>query len=317
MRRVLGLVAINVVFILVMGIAKPVFVSWANLSMLLANIAFESIAMAGLTLLLVAKLFDLSVDGTVSFSGVVAGKLMLAGLNPVFAILAALATGALAGLTNGILVMKLKINPIVATLSTWWIMTGAAYGLTKSVSSYGFPEWFQSIGQARVGSVRIYVIYAIVIVGVLSIMLAKTKFGRHIYIMGGNPEAGRLFGVKVDRLGIKLYVIMGVLASLIGIVLAARLDASSPNAVDGMTMRVIAAAVIGGCALSGGKGNILAGFLGLLLLNMLTNASIILGVSPYWQKSIIGAVLLLALILDVSNGRIKLPKWAKGKFLNA
>jgi ribose transport system permease protein len=313
MRRVIGLLAINAVFILVMAIAKPVFVSWTNLSALLGNIAFESIAMAGLTLLLVAKLFDLSVDGTVSFAGVVAGKLMVAGLNPLFAILAGLATGALAGLTNGILVMKLKINPIVATLSTWWIMTGAAYGLTKSISSYGFPEWFQAIGQARVGGIRIYVIYAIVIVGVLSMILAKTKFGRHIYIMGGNPEAGRLFGVKVEKLGIKLYVIMGVLASLIGIVLAARLDASSPNAVDGMTMRVIAAAVIGGCALSGGKGNILAGFLGLLLLNMLTNASIIFGVSPYWQKSIIGAVLLLALVIDVSNGNIKLPKWVKGK----
>lgn len=307
MRRLIGLAVINAAFILVMAIAKPVFVSWTNLSVLLANVAFESIAMAGLTLLLVAKLFDLSVDGTVSFAGVLIGKLMVAGLNPVFAILAGLATGALAGLTNGILIMKMKINPIVATLSTWWIMVGASYGLTKSISSYGFPDWFQALGQTQIGGIRIYVIYAIVIVGVLSVVLAKTKFGRHIYIMGGNPEAGRLFGVEVDKVGIYLYVIMGVLASLIGIVLAARLDASPPNAVDGMTMRVIAAAVIGGCALSGGKGNILAGFLGLLLLNMLTNAAIILGVSPYWQKSIIGAVLLLALVIDVTNGSIRLP----------
>jgi len=225
--------------------------------------------------------------------------------------MAGLATGLIAGLTNGILVMKLKINPIVATLSTWWIMTGMAFGLTKSISSYGFPEWFQSIGQARLFGVRVFVFYAVVIVGVLSVILAKTKFGRHVYIMGGNPEAGRLFGVKVEKLGIKLYVIMGVLASLIGIVLAARLDAGAPNAVDGMTMRVLAATVIGGCALSGGKGNILAGLLGLLLLNMLTNAATILGISPYWQKSIIGAVLLLALILDISNGSIRLPKWVR------
>ena len=147
--------------------------------------------------------------------------------------------------------------------------------------------------------------------GVLALVLARTKFGRHVYIMGGNPEAGRLFGVQVDGLGIKLYVLMGFLAALIGIVLAARLDAAAPNVVDGMTMRVIAAAVIGGCSLSGGKGGVLAGLLGLLLLNMMTNAMVILGVNPYWQKSWIGAVLLLALVLDVSSGKIRVPMWHK------
>jgi ribose transport system permease protein len=303
--------AINALFILIMSIVAPVFTSWSNLSTLLANIAFESIAMAGLTLLLVAGLFDLSADGTVALTGVIAGKIMVAGVNPIFAILAGLATGFIAGLTNGILVMKLKINPIVGTLASWWIMIGMSFGLTKSISSYGFPDWFQAIGQARVFGIRVFVFYAVVIVGILSVVLSKTKFGRHIYIMGGNPEAGRLFGVKVEKIGIKLYVIMGVLASLIGIVLAARLDAGAPNAVDGMTMRVLAATVIGGCALSGGKGNILAGLLGLLLLNMLTNAAIILGISPYWQRSIIGAVLLLALVLDVSNVSVRLPKWVK------
>jgi len=317
MRRVFGLIVINALIILIMAIVSPVFASWPNLSAMLANMALESIAMAGLTLLLVAGLFDLSADGTVALTGVIAGKLMINGINPAFAIIAGLATGFIAGLTNGILVMRLKINPIVGTLATWWIMTGASYGLTKSISSYGFPDWFQAIGQARVLGVRVYIFYAVVIIGVLSIVLAKTKFGRHVYILGGNPEAGRLFGVKIEKVGVKLYVIMGVLASLIGIVLAARLDAGAPNAVDGMTMRVLAAAVIGGCALSGGKGNILAGLLGLLLLNMLTNAAVILGLSPYWMKSLVGAVLLLALIIDVSNANVRLPKWVKRKYKNA
>jgi ribose transport system permease protein len=166
------------------------------------------------------------------------------------------------------------------------------------------------MGQERFLGIRIFVWYAIAVVGVLALVLARTKFGRHVYIMGGNPEAGRLFGVRVDKIGIQLYVLMGFLAAFVGVVLAARLDAGSPNAVDGMTMRVIAAAVIGGCALSGGKGNVLAGLLGLLLLNMLTNAATILGISPYWQKSLIGGVLLLALVLDVSGGRIRVPHLA-------
>jgi ribose transport system permease protein len=316
MRRIIGLVSINSAFILIMALTAPVFVTWTNLSAMLANMALESIAMAGLTLLLVARLFDLSADGTVALTGVIVGKLMVSGWSPVAAILVGVLVGIATGLTNGLLVMRLKINPLIATLATWWIMTGMAFGLTKSVSSYGFPEGFQFIGQARILGVRIFVWYAVVILAVLAVMLAKTQIGRHIYIMGGNPEAGRLFGVNVDRLGIKLYVLMGFLAALVGIVLAARLDAGAPNAVDGMTMRVIAAAVIGGCSLSGGKGNILAGLLGLLLLNMLTNAATILGVSPYWQKSIIGGVLLLALVADVTNSKIRLPGWALRRLKN-
>ena len=310
MRRVIGLFAINGVFVLAMAVAAPVFVSGPNISALLANMALESIAMAGLTLLLVARLFDLSADGTVALVGVVAGKLMISGWSPVTAILVGLAIGMTVGMINGLLVMRLKINPLIATLAIWWIATGMAFGLTKSVSSYGFPEAFQFLGQARVLGLRIFVWYAVVILGILAVMLAKTRIGRHIYIMGGNPEAGSLFGVNTERLGVKLYVLMGFLAALVGLVLAARLDAGAPNAVDGMTMRIMAAAVIGGCSLGGGKGNILAGLLGLSLLSMLTNAATILGVSPYWQKSIIGGVLLLALVMDASNSHIHLPKWA-------
>jgi ribose transport system permease protein len=311
MRRVIGLFAINGIFILTMALAAPVFVSGPNLSALLANMALESIAMAGLTLLLVARLFDLSADGTVALVGVVAGKLMINGTGWVEASIAGLAVGLVVGLANGLLVMRLKINPLIATLATWWIATGMAFGLTKSISSYGFPDAFQFLGQARVLGVRIFVWYAVVVLAVLAVMLARTQVGRHIYIMGGNPEAGSLFGVNTERLGIKLYVLMGFLAALVGLVLTARLDSGTPNAVDGMTMRIMAAAVIGGCSLGGGKGNILAGLLGLLLLSMLTNAATILGVSPYWQKSIIGGVLLLALVMEASNNHLHMPAWAR------
>ncbi len=311
MRRIFGLGAINLIFILVMSLAAPVFVSAANLNAMLSNMALEAIAMAGLTLLLVGRLFDLSVDGTVAVSGVVAGKLMQAGASPVAAIVAALCIGLLVGYANGLLVMRLKINPLIATLGTWWALTGVAFGLTKSISPYGFPAAFQAIGQARVFGVRAFVLYAAAIVGGLALVLAATRFGRHVYVMGGNPQAGLLFGVPVDRIGVTLYMLMGLLAAFVGIVLAARLNAGAPNAVDGMAMRAIAAAVIGGCALSGGKGNVLAGLLGLLLLNMLTNAATILGASPYWQKSLIGGVLLLALILDAAGGRFSVPQLAR------
>lgn len=298
MRRILGLVLINVLFIGFMAIMAPVFVSGPNIAVLLSNMALESIAMAGLTLLLIAGMFDLSADGVVGMCCVICATLMVIGAAPVAAIVISLCAGIIVGLLNGFLVMYLKINALISTLATWWMAIGIAYGLTRAVTPYGFPDSFQVLGQARVLGTRIYVWYAAVILLVSATILSNTKFGRHIYVVGGNKEAGRLFGVHVERLGIILYVFVGFLAAFIGVVLAARLNAGPPNVVNGMTMRVIAASVIGGCSLSGGKGNVLSGLLGLSLLTMLSNAATILGMDPYWQKLIIGTVLLVALVLD-------------------
>jgi len=308
MRRAIGLLLINAVFIFFMVLKAPVFVSGPNISVILSNMALESIALAGLTLLLVGGLFDLSVDGVVAASGVLCATIMTAGIAPVLAILASLCAGILVGWLNGFLVMHLKINALIATLGMWWMMSGVAFGLTRSITPYGFPDSFQILGQARVLGVRIYVWYAIVFLLISAVVLSYTKFGRHIYIMGGNKEAGRLFGIHIERTGVMLYVIMGFLAAFIGVVLCARLNAGAPNAVDGMTMRVIAAAVIGGCSLSGGRGTVLVGLLGLLLLTMLSNAATILGIDPYWQKLIVGIVLLSALVLDSAGSKIRIKR---------
>lgn len=312
MRRILGLLLINALFVAVMAVLRPAFVSIANVRILLSGIALESIAMAGMTMLLVAQLFDLSLDGVVAVSGVVAGLLMKDhGVDPVMAIAASLSVGMAVGLLNGTLVMYVGINPLIVTLAVWWMMVGTAYGLTHAISPYGFSEAFQRIGQTKVLGLRIFVLYAAVIVSALAVMLAHTRIGRHIYIMGGNPEAGEAFGVRTKRLGVGLFVLMGLLSAFIGVVLAARLNAGTPNAVDGMALRVVAAAVIGGCGLKGGKGNVVAGLLGLTLLGMLGNATILLGISPYWQKLLMGLVLLVALVLDVSGDKIRLTKGSK------
>lgn len=306
MRRAIVLFIINALFVAAMSILEPVFVSGPNISVLLSNMALESIAMGGLTLLLVGGLFDLSVDGAVAMSTVICATLMAVDVSPVIAVAVSLTAGLSAGLLNGFIVMHLKINALIGTLATWWMMEGLAFGLTKAVTPYGFPDGFQAIGQARVFGVRIFVLYAVVILTFLSVALGRTKFGRHIYVMGGNQEAGRLFGVKIEKQGVILYALMGLLSAFIGVVLAARLNAGPPNAVNGMTMRVMAAAVIGGCSLSGGSGTVPAGLQGLLLLTMLSNAATIIGLSPYWQNMIIGAVLLLALVVDSAGGKVKL-----------
>jgi len=302
-NRTIGLLLVDLAFILLLSRLSKWFLTRENFEVILTNMALESIALAGLTMLLAAGQFDLSVDGVVAMSGVIVGKLLNSHVAVVPAIAAAMGAALLVGLVNGAFINKLRMNPLMTTLATWWMSAGIALGITRAISPYGFPRVFQDIGQLRVFGVKIIVYYAIVIIAFFAIVLAKTRFGYHVYATGGNHRAALLHGINVDRLGITLYVIVAALAGFIGVVMAARLNAGTPNAVDGMALRVIAGAVIGGCALGGGRGSIIGGLLGLLLMNMLSNATTLLGVSPWWQKAIIGSVLFIAVTLDAIRGR--------------
>jgi len=302
-NRTIGLLVVNVAFILLLSRLSKYFLTGENFTVIINNMALESIALAGLTMVLAAGLFDLSVDGIVDMSGVIVGKLLNLGVGVVPAMAAAMGAALLVGLINGTFINKLRMNPLMTTLATWWITVGIGLGITRAISPFGFPKVFQDIGQIRIFGIKIFVYYAIIILAFFAIMLAKTRFGYHVYAMGGNRRAALLHGINVDRLGIILYVILGGLSGFIGIVMAARLNAGTPNAVDGMALRVIAGATIGGCALGGGRGSIVGGLLGLLLMNMLSNATTLLGVSPWWQKAIIGSVLFIAVTLDAIRGR--------------
>jgi len=245
---------------------------------LIDNLALETIMLSALTLLLVGGLFDLSCDGVTALAGIVAGEIMDAGGSPVLGMAAALGAGALFGLVNGWAVNKWRLNPLMVTLATWWIAVGATYGITKALSPYGFPEWFLRLGQARLLGLRIFVFYAVAIVLVWSFMLHKTVVGRHIYAIGGNRRAAELCGIRADNLGIGLYIQASLLAAFIGIVMAARINAAAPQAVDGMS--------------------IFAGLLGLVLMSVLSNAAILLHISPYWQRALIGGVLFIAIATE-------------------
>jgi ribose/xylose/arabinose/galactoside ABC-type transport system permease subunit len=142
------------------------------------------------------------------------------------------------------------------------------------------------------------VIYALIAIVIFSTILHGTPTGAHIYASGDNQLASELMGINTSRLGIAMYTTLGLLSGFVGLMTAARLNAASPMAVDGMTLRVIAAAVIGGVRLNGGRGSIVGGLLGLILMNILGNAMIQLGVSPYWQKGVLGGTLLLAVLIE-------------------
>jgi len=298
MKRILGLILVNVVLIVIFSITTPHFLGKSNLIVLVDNMALEVIILSGYTLLLVGGNFDLSVDGIVALSGVSAGLMMNSGVHWVIAIITALAIGGFIGLFNGVIVTKVGVNGLIATLTTWWICLGITFGTTRALAPYGFPDAFQWFGQAKLLGFRTIFIYAIVSSIGLSIILHFTKLGSHLYLSGDNRQAAEMMGINTTNLGIAMYLLVGLLAGLVGILMTSKLNAASPMAVDGMALRIIAASVIGGANLSGGKGSIISGILGLLLMAILSNAIIQLGISPYFQKGVLGGILLIAVLLE-------------------
>ncbi len=297
-RREVILLLINLAFMLGMAFLTPYFLTVANFRVMIVGMAMETIVLAAMVILLVGGMFDLSVDGVVNMTGVVVGALLVNGIPIPLAVGVGLLTGIVAGLINGVAVTKLRMNPLMTTLGTWWVAQGIAFGITQGVSSHGFPKEFIDLGMASPLGLTMPLWYMIVLVPLAIWVLARTRFGYHVYATGGKREAARLHGVKVDRVTIISFVLVALASALTGIVYAARLNAAVPNTVNGLNLRVIAGAVIGGCALTGGEGNIVGALLGLLFMTMLVNASIILGISPYWQISVLGIVVLVAVWAD-------------------
>jgi ribose transport system permease protein len=303
-KRVVSLIVFEAIFVAAVGAYNPDFVRADNWRVIFDNMALDTIAMVGTVFLLAAGRFDLSIDGVANLSGVTAGLVLTNwGVHWIVAVFIGLGTGLLVGLINGVLIERFGLNPLMTTLGTWWATTGIALGATKGYTPYGFPQGFNNLGQATVGSVLIEVWYAVGVVAVGAAILAFTRFGYHVYATGGEREASRLNGIKIVKIGILLYAVSGLLSGVVGTIFAARLASAPSTAFDGLALNVIAGAVIGGASLSGGRGSVLGGLLGLLLLNMLSNAAIYVGISPYWTKAISGTVLIIAVGADVAAER--------------
>jgi len=307
-NRIVQLVLFDLIFIIVVTAIRPDFARTENLKLILENFALQSIVMTEMVLLLAAGRFDLSVDGTAAVTAIVSGRVMAeSGVSPYLALAIGLALGAVIGVANGWLIEHLGLNPLITTLATWWITTGAALGLSGGVAPSDFPQAFLDLGQARIFGLLITTWYAIVILPIVGVVLWGTRFGYHVKATGGNRDAARLNGVKVRRIGVLLFALSGLASAFAGVIFAAQLGSASPVALDGMALDIIAAAVIGGASLYGGRGSVIGGLLGLLLLNMIGNASIYVGISPFWQKAIAGTILLIAIFADATEGRSMSP----------
>jgi ribose transport system permease protein len=285
-------------------IASPNFLSQANLTALVLGLSFNAIVAVGMTVLLISGGFDLSVGASLALAGAVAGMVMTKfGMPAPIGILAGLAAGALVGVANGLIIAKVGVNPLIATLGMQQVARGIVFLLTSGLGIPNLPDEFNVIAQGKLFSLQfpIYIMLVVVIVG--EILLRRWRFFRQSYFIGGNERSARLSGINVDRVKIINYVLMGTLAALSGVLLTARMGTASVSAGLGVDLQVISACVIGGASLAGGEGSVLGSLLGVVLMALILNGLNLLGINPYWQTIVIGGVLILTVAVDALNRR--------------
>lgn len=248
--------------------------------------------------LVIAGMIDLSVGAVAAFSGVFAAIMAREGFPLPVIIVAVLMVGVLFGTINGILVTYIKLQPFIATLATMSVARGLAYIICSVKPVRIAMESFNSLGSMQIATVPLPVLILLVLLLLFGIILARTEFGRSIYMVGGNANAARLAGINVNWTKIKLFMISGALAALGGIILAARMNSGQPSAATSVDFDALTAVVLGGIAMSGGTGTMFGTFLGLMVLLTLNNGLLILGVTTYWQDVAKGIVLVFALTLD-------------------
>jgi ribose/xylose/arabinose/galactoside ABC-type transport system permease subunit len=297
--RELALLGLTLLIIAVFSIRNPYsFCSWANINAILRNLAFEGILAIGMMLMLISGSFDLSVGAMASMIGVIAGWLMKQAGWPVpAAVLAALAVAAASGAANGLIVSKLRVNALITTLGTMGIFQGIALLIGGPGITF-LPDSFSRIGQGELFGVQAPVWLLAGLAILAHLLLTHTRFFRQYYYIGANAHAARLSGIHVERLQVAAFTLMGLIAGLAGIVYASRIATATATVGVGAELKAIAAVILGGASLTGGKGTIWGAMLGVFFMALIQNVLIISRVSSEWQGIVLGAVLVGAVAVD-------------------
>jgi ribose transport system permease protein len=302
--REMAMVVLILIACVIMSILSPHFLSITNFLSIARGFSMEGMVTIGMALLLITGAFDLSVGAVMALSGIVTAFLIVSLRLPyIVAFMGGLGVGLTVGAINGILVTRIKVNPLIATLGMMTITRGMALGMTEGRPVVNVPLDFAWLGQGNVGGIPVPFIILVVMVLVTDILLRKGRTLRQLYYVGGNQKASRLSGIPVDRIILFTFMGSGLAAALGGIITMARLTSGIPTAYAGVELRVIAACVIGGASLSGGEGTIIGALMGLVFMALVSNAMTMLGVSIYWEGVVTGAILILAVALDMLSRR--------------
>ena len=299
MIRRYGLILILLLAVIVLSIVSDTFLTFTNIMNVLRQVSINGILAVGMTLVILTGGIDLSIGSLMAVSAVVAASIVSESPSAAVVALIAgmLASGVLGGV-SGTMSSRLNVAPFVATLAMMTIARGIALIYTNGRPIVVDSAAFKFLGQGYLGPVPFPVVVFVLVTALVGIVLYMTKFGRYIFAVGGNENAARISGIRVGRVKIGVYVINGVLSGLAGALLASRISSGQPNSGLGYELDAIAAVVIGGTSLFGGRGSLLGTIVGVLIIGVINNGLNLLDVSSYWQQIIKGVIIAGAVILD-------------------
>ncbi|MDR2211990.1 MAG: ABC transporter permease [Spirochaetaceae bacterium] len=301
--RDLGLIVFIVVISALIQMRNREFLTLLNIGNLLTNTAILSILSVGMMMVLLTGGIDLSIGASMAFTGMVTALTVSANpAAPMFLlILESILIGACIGLVIGILVARFSILPIIASLGLMNIMRGLTYVVSGGawVSAYQMPAHFKAFATGTVFGINNLVAIAVLVYGLFYFFINFTKSGRRIYAVGSSPDAAKVVGLPVKRITLMVYILMGALAGLAGILWVSKFASAQGDTASGYEMNVIASCVLGGVSVSGGRGKVFGLFLGVILFGILANALPLINVSPFWQQAIQGFVILFAVVTNV------------------
>ena len=297
MQRLLPFLSLIVLFV-ALAIASPHFLTETNLSSVVRQTAVINTMSLGMTIIIIAGGIDLSVGAMLAMSGVLGTMAMESGLPVAAGVLIGVLTGLFWGLVNGLLTTRLRIAPFIVTLGTLGIIRGVTLIITNGLPVHHVPRGFAFLGAGNL--LRVPFVLWVVIVCALAthVILEHTRLGRYAFAIGSNADAAVYAGVPVGFDVTAVYALGGLLTGLAGMIEASRLMTGQPTAGNGYELQAIAAVVIGGGSLHGGEGSVIGTLIGALIMGLLSNGSDLLGISPYVQQAIIGAVIILAVTVD-------------------
>lgn len=300
MGPLLGLLVI----VIILSFISPDFLTISNIFNVLRQVSINALIAFGMTFVILTGGIDLSVGSIIALSSALTAGIMVGETNPWLAVGAGLIAGTLMGTVNGVIISRGKIAPFIATLATMTIFRGLTLVYTEGKPIAGLPSSFGIIGRGYLFQIPMPVIWMLVAFAILFVVLKYTSFGRYVYALGGNEEATRLSGIDTNRVKTYVYSLSGLLAAISGIILTSRLNSAQPTAGTSYELDAIAAVVLGGTSLSGGKGWIVGTLIGAMIIGVLDNGLNLLNVSSFYQQVVKGGVILLAVLLDRSKGKV-------------
>lgn len=298
-----GILFALVIFIVILSIARPSFLGINNILNVLRQVSINGYLAIGMTFVVLTGGIDLSVGSTIALSGIVAASIAR---NPdqstMLIVFAGIVVGLIVGLANGVIIAKGKLAPFIVTLGMMSIVRGITFVYSEGRPIPNLKPEFLKIGRNSFLGIPIPVIILVVALAIAGFILYKTRFGRHVFSIGGNEQASLVSGLNVSRVKILVYGISGLLAGVAGVVLTSRVTSGLPQAGESYELDAIAAVVIGGTTLSGGKGRLWGTVVGFILIGIINNGLDLLNVSSFYQLIVKGTIIIFAVLLDAQQG---------------